>query len=68
MGSSKLSELRQADALRTRSVDGAEVLPDGTILIEADITTSTLSMNGDVAIVGCENGQIHGFLVGLNRG
>jgi hypothetical protein len=68
MASSKLSELRQADALRTRSVDGAEVLPDGTILIEADITTSTLSLNGDVAIVGCENGQIHGFLVGLNRG
>ena len=68
VSSSKISELRSVDALRTRSVDGAEVLPDGVILLESTITTCTLSNNGDVAFVGCENGDIHGFIVGLNRG
>jgi len=62
----KLSELRGAEALRVRSIDGAEVLPDGTILVESQIAAASLSANGDVALVGCL-GEIHCFFVGLNR-
>ena len=64
----KLKELRSVDALRTRTVDGAEVTPDGTVLVESTVTSATLSSNGDVAFAGCENGDVHAFLVGLNRG
>lgn len=64
----KLQQLRNADALRTRSIDGSEVLPDGTVLVGSKITSVALSTNGDIAFVGCGNGDMHAFLVGLNRG
>ena len=68
LSKSKLDGLRDADALRTRSIDGAEVMPDGTVLVESNIASAALSLNGDIAFVGCDSGELHAFLVGLNRG
>jgi hypothetical protein len=68
LSKSKLDGLRDADALRTRSIDGAEVMPDGTVLVESNIASAALSLNGDIAFVGCDSGELHAFTVGLNRG
>ena len=61
-----LRELRAADAISVRAYDGAETLPDGSVLVRAPVTSAVLAPNGDVAFVGTSRGELLAFFVQLN--
>ncbi len=61
-----LRELRAADAIRVRAHDGAETLPDGSVLVRSPVTSAVLAPNGDVAFVGTDRGELLAFFVQLN--